>query len=88
MTTAEPNVNFGEEGKINKLLSDILEKHGCEIILNGLMRTIKYYLRLISNPSEFIQKYTENLQIEFGKSTEIKAVHLEAWKAIVKVNFS
>lgn len=35
---------------------------GCEIIPNGLIRSLWYYLRLISDKDHLIQSYTRLLQ--------------------------
>lgn len=83
LTTAEPNIKRGEEEKVNTLLQKIREKHGYEVIVNGIIPSLKYYLRLLQNPLEFIKKYTANLELEFSKTTEIKKEHIKAWDDIV-----
>lgn len=85
LTTAEPNIKQGEEDKILELIEDIRNKHGCEVIVNGLIHSLKYYLRLLSEPSKFIDGYTKNLEIEFSKTTEIKKEHIKKWKEISKI---
>ena len=47
--------------------------HGCQIIVNGIIPTIKYYLRLISSLPEFIDNYRDLVEID----TELKKVHKE-----------
>ncbi len=44
LTTLEPNIMQGEENKILELIEDIRNKHGCEVIVNGLIPSLKYYL--------------------------------------------
>ena len=36
---------------------EIKKDHGCQLIVNGLLPTLKYYLRLISNPKTFFNTY-------------------------------
>jgi DNA (cytosine-5)-methyltransferase 1 len=56
---------------IDELIFEIKEKHGCQLIVNGLLHTLKYYLRLISNPKEFFNEYAELIE----KDTELKTIH-------------
>jgi DNA (cytosine-5)-methyltransferase 1 len=88
LSTSDPNIKDGEEEIIKETVDTIRETHGCEIIVNGLMNSLKYYLRLLTNPSEFIEKYTENLEKDFAKTTEIKNQHVEAWRELLVKNFS
>ena len=41
--------------EINQIVFEIETKHGCQIIINGLLNTINYYLRLLENLDEFIE---------------------------------
>lgn len=84
LTTAEPNKREGEENKIKDTIEKIKVDHGCEIIVNGIIPSLKYYLRLLQNPKEFIIIYTNNLTKEFSKTTEIKKEHIKAWEKIIK----
>ena len=45
--------------EISKLINDFRRSNGCEIIVNGVLETIKYYMRLIDSPSSFINRYTD-----------------------------
>jgi len=84
LTTAEPNIKRDNEEKIKKIVEKIKKEHGCEVIVNGLIPSLKYYLRLLKNPSKFIDNYTRNLQKEFSKTTEIKEIHIKTWKKIIE----
>ncbi len=64
-------VREGDREEIDKLILEIKEKHGCQLIVNGLLPTLRYYLRLISNPMEFFNKYIELVEDD----TELKTVH-------------
>ena len=84
LTTAIPNIEVDSEKKVIQLVSQVKETHGCEIIVNGVMNSIKYYLRLIQNPQEFIEKYTVNLLKDFEKNTDVKQVHIDLWNTLLQ----
>jgi DNA (cytosine-5)-methyltransferase 1 len=42
------DIKVSELQEINNIISQVREKHGCQIIINGVIPTIQYYLRLIS----------------------------------------
>lgn len=77
LTTAEPDVN--DRDAVNRLVQQIYTQHGCEVIVNGILPTLKYYLRLLSNPKLFLDCYTENLRADFQMNTDIKEVHVRYW---------
>lgn len=65
--------------KIENLLKDIKKEHGSEMIVNGLMHSLKYYLRLLSNTDMFIKRYTSNLK----QHPEINSEHKLSWNNII-----
>jgi DNA (cytosine-5)-methyltransferase 1 len=77
LTTAEPNTI--ESNEITRRIETILLRHGCEIIVNGIMPSIKYYLRLLPDPAAFLVRYSANLQGEYDAGTDIKRVHIDRW---------
>jgi DNA (cytosine-5)-methyltransferase 1 len=60
------------------VVRDVYATHGCQIIVNGVIPTIRYYLRMCSNPSEFINNYSKNIVTQ----DSVTADHLEIWKAV------
>ena len=83
LSTAEPFIKTGEEErKIKDLIEKIREEHGCEVIVNGIIPSLKYYLRLLTNPGEFISRYTDSLISRFYETAEVKEDHMTAWKTI------
>ena len=62
------------------LINEIKENQGCQIIVNGILPTIKYYLRLLENTDKFLEKYIENIE----KNPEINYEHKLAWNSILK----
>ena len=77
LTTAEPDVDDVDE--VNQWVRQIHTQHGCEVIVNGILPSLKYYLRLLSNPKLFLDCYTKNLQVDFQVNTDIKEVHVRYW---------
>jgi len=88
LTTADPNIKVEEEDNILEVIEEIRTKHGCEVIVNGLIPSLKYYLRLLKTPSKFIDNYTKNLEEEFSKTTEIKREHIIKWKDVLRLLLS
>jgi DNA (cytosine-5)-methyltransferase 1 len=77
-------LNKDEEEYINELILKIKRERGLEIIANGIVNTLKYYLRFIEDYYEFINTYTEELVRDARNSTEIKDAHIQAWKMILQ----
>ena len=81
LTTAEPNVDDPE--MVDPLIHQIHRNHGCEVIVNGILPSLKYYLRLLSNPKLFLDYYSKNIQLDFKQNTDIKEIHLRYWKELL-----
>ena len=77
LTTA--NMENADWVAINNEINRIATVHGCQVIVNGVYNSIKYYLRLLEEPAQFIDNYVENMKID----TTIKYEHKEAWNEIV-----
>ena len=73
------NIKSDDTDEINKIIDDVQKSHGCQMILNGVIPSLKYYLRLISFPDVFLNNYS-NL-VESDK--ELKPVHKETWNTII-----
>lgn len=69
--------------EINTKVNDLKENHGCQLIINGLIPTLKYYLRLINDIEEFLTVFTEIVLDD----SELKVVHKNKWKQIHERNF-
>ncbi len=85
LTTAEPNVE--DVDSVNNLVSEIHKQHGCEVIVNGILPSLKYYLRLLSGPQLFLEGYSKNLQLDFQQKAEIKETHLRYWEALLNPSY-
>jgi len=82
LTTHEPD--FSESESVDRRTDSINEEHGSQIILNGVISTVKYCLRVIIKPQDFVDVYTSLLQEEFDRSSAIKSEHLQAWAELRK----
>ena len=81
LTTAEPNVD--DVDAVNLFVRRIRTLHGCEVIVNGILPSLKYYLRLLSDPKLFLDCYSKNLQLDFNQNTDVKEVHLRYWNELL-----
>jgi len=73
------SIKKSELDEINEVIERVKEKHGCQIVINGVLPTLKYYLRLISNLEEFIALYSSLIQ----EDSELKACHKEKWNELI-----
>ncbi len=77
LTTA--NMDGADWEEIDNEIKRISNIHGCQVIVNGVYSSIKYYLRLLKDPAEFIERYVELLKAD----ETVKFQHKEAWNIIV-----
>ena len=59
LSTKETISNLEE---VTNLTTDARANYGCEIIANGVGATLKYYLRLLANPDQFINHFVDMLE--------------------------
>ncbi|WP_072222149.1 DNA cytosine methyltransferase [Campylobacter coli] len=60
LSTAYPKED--ELEKIQSKINRIRNEHGCQIIVNGVFDTLKYYLRLMWDTDKFMTSYINNIQ--------------------------
>lgn len=65
--------------KIEEDIRQIKNSHGCQLVVNGIYPTLKYYLRLLENPADFVKRYAELLESD----KTIKFEHKERWNALI-----
>lgn len=58
-------------------ISKIRAKHGCEVIINGVFTTLKYFLRLTDSQS-FLKNYVDKMAIDDA----LKYEHKKAWNEL------
>lgn len=81
-------INQEEENYINQMILKIQKATGLDIIANGVIPTLKYYLRLVENHQNFINIYTEELLEDAKFSTEVKDAHIQSWQSILQTYIS
>lgn len=75
LTTCEDDLKH--QDVIEKQIADIRSKHGCDVVVNGVYTTLKYFLRL-SDTKEFISLYTELM----ASDEVIKYEHKSKWNEL------
>jgi len=84
LTTAEPYIEKGYEDEIRKLIEQAKRSMDIEIVCNGVLHTIKYYLRIIGNTMKFMNLLLEILHDEYNKDASIIAVeHIKILKELL-----
>lgn len=73
------NVKKDDEIDINQMINEILNGHQCQVIVNGIFPTLKYYLRLVSSLGEYINRYSGLIE----KDQEIDFEHKQKWAEIL-----
>jgi len=76
--------NTEEETYINKLILTVKSNNNIEIIVNGIIQSLKYYLRLLENYESFLMKYTTNLINDAKYSAEVTPQQVRIWHDILK----
>jgi len=77
LTTA--NMDNEDLYGINAEIQHIARIHGCQVIVNGVYTTLKYYLRLLNDTARFIDFYVECMKTD----ETIKFQHKTMWNDIV-----
>ena len=80
LSTAD--VAASEQDAIQKAIDTIRNLHGCQVIVNGLVKSVEYYLRLLANPSDFIDQYVTCLE----EDGALKFEHKKRWNNLVSGN--
>jgi len=73
------NIKKDDENDIYQMIDEIANNYHCQVIVNGILPTIKYYLRLVSSLPEFINKYSALVE----KDQEINFEHKQKWNEII-----
>ncbi len=68
-----------DKEQIETEIRQIKNIHGCQLVVNGVMQSLKYYLRLVDNLSDFVGYYTTLL----ANDKTIKYEHKTKWNELV-----
>lgn len=77
LSTAE--IKKADKDKIDEIVNQVKNSHGCQIVVNGIIPSLKYYLRLLENPSSFLENYVQLLNAD----ETVKFEHKERWNKII-----
>ncbi|MCL2052548.1 MAG: hypothetical protein FWG91_12590 [Lachnospiraceae bacterium] len=77
LTTAD--MKNADWSGINTEIQRIGQIHGCQVIVNGVYDTLKYYLRLLADTAEFVDCYVECIKAD----DTVKFQHKTMWNDIV-----
>ena len=64
---------------MKKLVQQIRQNHGCQVILNGVIPTLKYYLRLIP-----LENFMTNYSHLVINDAELKIEHKQKWNELIE----
>lgn len=67
--------DYSLDTKVKNIINQCRSIYGTIIIVNGVIPTIKYYLRLVEKPSEFVELYVDLLE----RDPNVKREHKDAW---------
>lgn len=65
---------------INDIINRVKNQHGCQIVINGVIPSLKYYLRLISSLENFINIYSQLIESDL----ELKTIHKQKWNELIE----
>lgn len=72
------NIDEDDKENIDFEIERIKNIHGCNVIANGLVHSLNYYLRLISDTSEFISNYVDLVE----EDKALKFEHKQQWNVV------
>lgn len=84
LTTFPGSVKHEDKLAVSKALETVQKQTGCQVIVNGLNRSIWYYLRLISNPALILDRYSSLI----AKDQDVRPELIETWNLILKQEYS
>jgi len=73
------NMDSADWNAVNVEIEQIAKIHGCQVVVNGVYSTLKYYLRLLTNTAEFVDRYVELMKAD----ESVKYQHKVKWNELV-----
>lgn len=73
-------IQDGEGDECHRLQLEFKRSNGCEIIVNGVLDTVRYYLRLIRSTNDFVYEYAGLVESD----QELGYEHRVAWNEICR----
>jgi DNA (cytosine-5)-methyltransferase 1 len=73
-------VKDADREKMEKIIAEIENQHGCQLIINGVLPTLEYYMRLISSVKYFFDEYRQLVE----EDKELKPIHKQELNKLIK----
>jgi len=80
LSTAKKYIREGQLQLVENAIAHVRRQTGCQVIVNGVIRSLWYYLRLVSNPERFIQNYTALVRSD----RSVQEAHRKVWRQILR----
>ena len=77
--TARRGGGADDSEAVTRAVVEVSREHECQVIVNGVIEGLKYYLRLLRSTDEFVQNYVALLRDD----PAIEREHREMWNRIV-----
>lgn len=68
---------------VKNIVNEIKENHGCQVIVNGVIPTLKYYLRLVIS----LQNFMNSFLIAVENDSELKPIHKTVIVELIETHF-
>lgn len=79
LTTYEPNVLDRDRERVAEKISELQARYACQFIINGILPSLKYYLRLVTDPNQWTLNYTMLVE----NDPALKSAHRRAWQDLL-----
>lgn len=76
------SISCEEMKKITQRTLSARQQYGCQIIVNGVATTLKYYLRLLADTDQFVREYIELMEFDDEITYEVT----RSWNVLTKEN--
>jgi DNA (cytosine-5)-methyltransferase 1 len=83
LSTSNPYIKNEDQKSVDLAVHEVESITGAQIICNGLIRTLWYYLRLLKEPSKILTKYQALLESDEDIRPELK----EAWNSVISEEY-
>lgn len=68
---------------IHKAVKTVQDTTGCQVIVNGLIKTLWYYMRLLSDPSKVLTSYA----IQLNSDPDVRPELISIWNKILEEEY-
>lgn len=84
LSTNSPQVLDEDEESVEEAVDSTESETGCQVIVNGLIKTLWYYLRLLEDPSIVLTNYQRLLETD----SDIQQLLRDTWNKIVSQEYN